>query len=854
MKPFVFVCQSHRHRFLRSIIFALLILALAGIAPASSSANPPPTDLAQLLNQFDSVPLTADGSVRELRIPNTITAASVAQSSPQTMWGEWDDRFSPPGVTCCVGFSFNVFAVEVVGNDVYVAGEFREVGRMDGTSGVARWDGRRWYSLGGGLQRSDSSLGGQVSTMTVAGDNLFVAGDFDLAGETEATRIARWHIPTQTWHKVGSGVGPRDGNSDGSISTIAVVGTDIFVGGNFDQIDGVDAYRVAHWNGTAWLPLAGGVADETLSGFEDVNAVAASDDFVYVGGDFEFAVNPDNVPDVRVNNIAVWNRQTGRWSALGTGLNRDGVVTTLKLDGNLLYVGGRFSQAGGLSANNIARWNGTQWAALGSGVSGTVDDLKVKNNQLYVSGFFNDAGGVANTENLARWDGSQWQSLRSDLLMSDPAEDRFYAVGVLANNNVFVAGDFNDSGDPLVVNMAYWDGAAWRGTGMGFEDGSTSFIGGDSYAVAVHASGQVFVGGEFTEIGGQPVNRLAMWDGASWQDVGGSLNGDVSALLIRGDELYVGGGFTRVGNNLTAVKVAVYNIGTKTWAALGNGLPEGFVNELAFVGSTLYAGGSGFPSQTECCLWKWDGATWAPFSQRFRTRAFFGPFGARTSVQALFSDGEQLVVGGAFVDVEVRASAERIPSNDVFIYNPATDSISTFGTGADNGDVPAGINAITLAGDGLYVGGSFTSINNAPTVNIARLTNAGWGPVGTGALGRNGIVSTFAVNGTELYVGGSFDTAGSEAFNIARWDTAAQQWASLGCGIARNGETVSIERVASIAVQPSGRPNPGVYVAGGIAEAGCLPSMGFAIWYGIGTGRDFPPELPNRAFFPQVVR
>src|SRR5512142_313427 len=43
-------------------------------------------------------------------------------------------------------------------------------------------------------------------------------------------------------------------------------------------------------------------------------------------------------------------------------------------DGNV-YVGGGFHSIGGVLANYIAKWNGTAWSALGSGMNGTVRAL-----------------------------------------------------------------------------------------------------------------------------------------------------------------------------------------------------------------------------------------------------------------------------------------------------------------------------------------------------------------------------------------------------------------------------------------------------------------------------------------------
>lgn len=686
---------------------------------------------------------------------------------------------------------------------------------------------------------------------------LYVAGDFERAGQVAAVGIARWNIPTATWHPVGSGEGPGDGSSAGTISTVAVVEGEVFVGGTFDAVDGVPAYRVARWDGARWSPLAGGVFNESLAGFEDVSAMVGVGDRVYVGGQFEFAENPGGVPDVRVNNLAVWSRSAGRWSAVGGGVSGSGsFVGALALEGETLYAGGRFTQAGGVPVNNLARWSAGGWSDVAGGVAGVVDALRVRAGQLYVAGSFDGAGAVARTESLARWDGSRWQSLGSDLLLSDPSEDRISAVDRLPDGRVFVAGAFGDSGTPLVNNLAIWDGTGWRGTGMGLEDGSTAFVGSDSFAVAVSPAGQVFVGRRFTTIGGQPFSRLAMWDGERWQSIGGA-DGAVNALLVRGDNLYVGGSFTQVGGNLPAARVAVYNMRSGVWSALGNGLPGGVVTALAFVGDTLYAGGRGFPSETECCLWKWNGAAWAPFSQRLRSVPFFGPFAAETSVQALASDGQVLLVGGEFLNLELRGGDQRFEANDLFLYDPAADTAAIFGAGADNGDLPANVSALALAADGLYVGGSFTTIDRVPAANIARLTSAGWGPVGGGVLGDDAGVSAFAVNGRELFVGGRFETAGVEAFNIARWDTARQRWSALGCGIARNGNSVSTGRVTDLAVQPAGLPNAGLFVAGGIAEAGCVPSMGFAIWYGVGPSSGLPPPpagFNNRLLLPIVRR
>ena len=71
-------------------------------------------------------------------------------------------------------------------------------------------------------------------------------------------------------------------------------------------------------------------------------------------------------------------------------------------------------------------------------------------------------------------------------------------------------------------------------------------------AVAVSGS-NVYVGGAFTDAGGNPnADRIARWDGSAWQALGDGVNGTVSAIAVSGTDLYVGGWFTDAGGNPNA--------------------------------------------------------------------------------------------------------------------------------------------------------------------------------------------------------------------------------------------------------------------------------------------------------------
>src|SRR5688572_2258167 len=114
-----------------------------------------------------------------------------------------------------------------------------------------------------------------------------------------------------------------------------------------------------------------------------------------------------------------------QWSSLpGGGIDMRARAAIVHDDGSgpAVFICGRFNQAGGVAANNIAKWNGSAWSALGSGITNgqpfnisvltmaVYDDGLGGGPQLYAAGIFDTAGGVA-AKNIARWDGRAWHAL-----------------------------------------------------------------------------------------------------------------------------------------------------------------------------------------------------------------------------------------------------------------------------------------------------------------------------------------------------------------------------------------------------------------------------------------------------------
>lgn len=126
-----------------------------------------------------------------------------------------------------------------------------------------------------------------------------------------------------------------------------------------------------------------------------------------------------------------------------------GRVYAIAVSGSDVYAGGVFVEAGGVPANRIARWDGSSWHALGSGVNGRVNAIAVSGSDVYVGGYFTHAGGSpANC--IAHWDGNAWHA------MGAYVDNYVFATEAIDSGIVYVGGNFLCAGMAIVNYVARW--------------------------------------------------------------------------------------------------------------------------------------------------------------------------------------------------------------------------------------------------------------------------------------------------------------------------------------------------------------------------------------------------------------
>ncbi|MFH1844958.1 MAG: FlgD immunoglobulin-like domain containing protein [bacterium] len=332
-------------------------------------------------------------------------------------------------------------------------------------------------------------LNGEVLALTVFEGDLVVGGSFTLAGEIPANRIARWD--GESWSPLGDGfAGDRlyqdsRGNSliiKPRIEALAVYAGELYAGGSFSLADGAVCHSIARWDGATWQPLDPGIS----------------------------------------NTVSIYQ--------LHVYYHFPPLVSALQVYDGALIVGGTIGKIGEVTASAIARWDGSEWTGLGSGMGSSLPPrvlaLASANDTLHAGGDFFAADYRA-CGRIGRWDGLDWHRF-DDTIPDWPVT----AVHVF-RDQVLIGGAFGAVGDRDLRHLARWTGTGWEPLGSGPPNPVFSLL---THRGRLHA-------GSFS------------WDGVDWINAL-QTNGPVKALVEYDGHLVAGGLFSRCGgqvcSNLTA--------------------------------------------------------------------------------------------------------------------------------------------------------------------------------------------------------------------------------------------------------------------------------------------------------------
>lgn len=760
----------------------------------------------------------------------------------------------------------HVYAIAADSHSVFVGGMFL-MADADTVGNIARWD-IATQSWSAACKTDVNRTNGTIHALALYDGSLYVGGAFTLVADIAANRVARWDLEENVWYPLGSGfdsavlaltrfdgrivAGGRFGRSgttparfvaewtgsawrelgnglDSAVYALHASATSLYAGGVFTAPGngGGALNAVAEWRGGGWSPVGLGVADDAIP---IIRSLVTVSDRLYAGGSFTTA------GVAAAYSVAQWDTL---WSALGSRRTAvlhgtDAPVHALAIDGDNVYIGGDFTTAGGIPARRVARWSRSTgiWYPLGAGIDGvgalvrtmTLDDR----GTLYVGGILPGAGGVA-SRGVVAWDGSRWTSMAGGVSGIAPF---VFALG-FDGGSLYVGGAFDSAGSVRSPRIARWSPTTgtWSDVGGGIR-GDTTY----TYVAALAArDGRLVVGGEFQFLDTLRANRLLDWSAGTWRPIGRGgrygVNAPVSAIAIDGDDVIVGGDFTRagletmryfgrwragawdadagldgpvrtlgfatgrtllVGGEFTRAagrainRLASLDLATGAWSVFGGGVNGPVMTAVAFA-DEVYAGGS-FSSAggaRSANIAQWREGAWSAMGSD-------PSIGINDTVYAMVVKGTDVFIGGRF------RTAGGIRTNGIARWDG--ERWRTVGTGFTGGD-PV-VRALALAPNGdVIAGGGFLMAGRDSVRGIARWDGTRWSALGRGLggpPGRAASIWSLAVDADAIYAGGDFRRAGDvAAMNVARFTPSSGAWSALGEGL-RGSPGFSLVRALAI--------------------------------------------------------
>jgi hypothetical protein len=321
----------------------------------------------------------------------------------------WSPEFGAPGTGLDQnGFALLVFDPDGTGpepEELYVGGGFNSAGGVPGTRGIARWNGVRWASVGGGLSGT-TGFARQLASFDPDGPGpeprRLVAGGWGVAlwngGQwaTLGTLPANYYV-TGLVEYDADGMGPE-------LPRLIVCGY---------PTSGPEDPKVHAWNGTAWQALPEPVTAPEFANARELG-VFDEDGAGPAGASLFIALNGGG---------GIRKLVGGAWEVVGGGLVRSGMylcnsLAVVDLDGpgpgrSVLLVGGDFTTAGAITSPGVAAWTGSEWLPMALSSWITVEAFAVAD---YTQGsgaptLYAYAFGA-----LAEWDGAEqtWTFRGSD--------------------------------------------------------------------------------------------------------------------------------------------------------------------------------------------------------------------------------------------------------------------------------------------------------------------------------------------------------------------------------------------------------------------------------------------------------
>ncbi|MBU1115654.1 MAG: T9SS type A sorting domain-containing protein [Bacteroidetes bacterium] len=669
----------------------------------------------------------------------------------------------------------NVYAIAVDGDYTYIGGVFSYVGmntgygikltassavpsktypKVNGTIYCVEPDGSGGWYIGGSFSKVGSYTRNQIAhinsdgsvnttwnpnanstvySIKKDGNNIYVGGNFTTIGGQTRKAIAK--------------LNNTDGNADASwnanldnanpiVYTIAITGSDIYIGGNFTSINSTTVNKIAKLN----------ISDGSRNSSWDANAnnnvkkLLISTSYLFVIGDFT------TIGGQSRSKIAKLNTTDGNAETWNANQNSSVYDMALSSDGGALYVGGTFTSIGGESRTRLAKIgviNPLVDATWQPYPNHDVYSIAVTSSAVYVGGNFTNISSSQGVDvyRFAKLNTSNGDAVSTWL----PTPNTYSNAIAISGDDIYAGGSFSSAGGKFQSYIARINNTTgkldenWSPIGVGvvytIDLGTTYiYLGGDSFAKRYirsnaaldgtwtpsfdnivrtiypdESNDAIYLGGDFTSVNSTARNYVAKVNNSTGAtDITWDPNASnrVRSLIVSSGSVYAGGEFTTIGGQS---RNYIAHLNTTNGNANDlNPNANNYVYDLALNASKLYIGG-GFTvigGQTRNRLAKYDlssgslDETWNPNSD-----GWIYTLVTNSSGSSVYVGGNFFVIGG---------------SNSIYYLAKLNNTNGN----TESWDVNCGylVHSVVSSGDDLYAGGEFNAMNEDLQPRIALFT------------------------------------------------------------------------------------------------------------------------------------